>query len=76
MKGNNRWPLFYLLEWWVGREGVWGRKNHDDGCKDGKGGFGPSREGEIGEKGRRLQYHEGTSLSIVDKVNIRFKKWK
>ncbi len=53
-----------------------GGKIDDDDCKDGKGGLGPTREGEISETGRRLQYHEGTSLSKVSEVNINSRKWK
>jgi hypothetical protein len=41
-----------------------------------KANFGTSREGEVGERVRRLQHHEGASFSRGNQIDNRSKKWK
>ncbi len=60
----------------MGHKGVWGGRNDDDGYNDGKGGLGPSWKGDIVEKGRSLQHHEGTSFSNCNQINTCSRKWK
>jgi Holliday junction resolvase RusA-like endonuclease len=33
-------------------------------------------KGEVGERGRRLQHHEGASFSRDNQVNICFEEWR
>jgi phage-related protein len=41
-----------------------------------KADLGTSREGEVDERVRRLQHHEGASFSRGNQINNRSKKWR